>query len=330
MAMKNRAKTVATSQGGFAMLMVMLLATLVLLSAMVAAPFIRTERQREKEEEMIWRGKQYVRGIKLYYRKTGRFPTSVDDLTNPKLGSLRFMRQAYKDPMNNTDGTWRFIYVGPNGQLVGSLKPPQTFQVPGIGGAQPGTPAGANAQQTTSFGASGFGQSPPAQAGSQPGQPGQQGQPGQGTNQSGTIPGQPGAGAQSSTGNTAASDDGANAVPTGLVSTDSPLIGGNIIGVGSKVNRRSVMVYDKAKNYRLFEFVWNPSKEVANALNQQIGAPNPNLNKTGQGQTGFGSQTGFGFGQPTNQQNNQPNPGANSPDMPLPTPPPTEPTPPPQ
>jgi len=23
----------------------------------------------EKEEEMIWRGKQYVHGIKLYYRK---------------------------------------------------------------------------------------------------------------------------------------------------------------------------------------------------------------------------------------------------------------------
>ena len=47
---------------------------------------------------MIWRGRQYVRGIKLYYRKTGRFPTSMDDLTKPKLGSLRFMRQAYKDP----------------------------------------------------------------------------------------------------------------------------------------------------------------------------------------------------------------------------------------
>jgi hypothetical protein len=327
MAMKNRAKTVAKSQSGFAMLMVMLLATLVLLSAIVAAPFIRTERQREKEEEMIWRGKQYVRGIKMYYRKTGRFPTSVDDLTKPKLGSLRFMRQAYKDPMNKTDGTWRFIYVGPNGQLVGSLKPPQTFQIPGIGGAQPGTPAGANPQQTTSFGASGFGQSPPAQAGSQPGQPGQ---PGQGANQSGTNTGQPASGTQTPAGNTSASDDAASAVPTGLVSTDSPLIGGNIIGVGSKVNRRSVMVYDKAKNYRLFEFVWNPSKEVANALNQQIGAPNPNLNKTGQGQTGFGSQTGFGFGQQNSQQNNQQNPPGNSTDIPLPTPPPEVPTPPPQ
>ncbi len=118
-------------QRGFALLLVMFLTTLVLLGAMAAAPYVRTERQREKEEDMIWRGKQYVRGIKLFYRKNGRFPTSMDDLVKPKVSSLRFMRQAYKDPMNKEDGTWRMIYVGPAGQLIGSLKPPQTFQIPG-------------------------------------------------------------------------------------------------------------------------------------------------------------------------------------------------------
>ena len=134
MVMKNRPGKIATkSQSGFALLMVLFLTTLVLLGAMAAAPYVRTEAQREKEQEMIWRGKQYVRGVKLYYRKMGRFPTSVDDLTKPKLGSLRFMRQAYKDPMNKADGSWRFIYVGPAGQLIGSLKPPQTFQMPGVG-----------------------------------------------------------------------------------------------------------------------------------------------------------------------------------------------------
>ena len=313
-AMNNRTRTVAKAQSGFAMMMVMFLTTIVLLGAIAAAPFIRTERQREKEEEMIWRGKQYVRGIKLYYRKTGRFPTSVDDLTKPKLGSLRFMRQAYKDPMNKEDGSWRFIYVGPSGQLVGSLKPPQTFQMPGINGGQPGTPAGANPQQTVSFGASGFGQSPPAQ-----GQPGQQG-----TNPSGANAGQSGSGAQNPAGGATAADDAANATPSGLVSADSPLIGGNIIGVGSKINKRSVIIYDKAKNYRLFEFVWNPSKDATNALNQQIGAPGQNPQGVGQ------RQTGFGFGQQNNQQNNPQNPPTSSPDMPLPSPPPTEPTPPPQ
>jgi len=313
-AMKNRARTAAGSQGGYAMLMVIFMTTVLLLGAIAAAPYIRTERQREKEQEMIWRGKQYVRGIKLYYRKTGRFPTSVDDLTKPKLGSLRFMRQAYKDPMNKADGAWRFIYVGPSGQLVGSLKPPQTFQMPGINGAQPGTPAGANPQQTTSFGASGFGPAP-----TQQGQPGQQGA---GANQGAPSTGQPGSGTQTASGNATTPDDAANATPSGMVSSDSPLMGGNIIGVGSKINKRSVIIYDKAKNYRLFEFVWNPSKDVANALNQQIGAPKQNP----QGQSGFS----FGPQNPQQinpQNNNQPNPPTT--DMPLPTPPEPPPTPPP-
>ena len=292
--------------------MVMFLASLMLITVMVAAPYVRTERQREKEEEMIWRGKQYVRGIKLYYRKTGRFPTSLDDLTKPKLGSLRFMRQAYKDPMNKEDGTWRFIYVGPSGQLIGSLKPPQTFQLPG----QPGTPAGTNPQPTTSFGASGFGQAPSTQAGSQQGQPGQQGQAGTtGAPQNGTGSAQPGSTTPAS--NATTPDDAANATPSGLLNSDSPVLGGNIIGVGSKINKRSVIVYEKAKNYRLFEFVWNPSKDLANAMNQQMGAPNApiqNQQGVGAGQTGFG-QGGFG------SQNNAP---ANAPGMPMPTPPPTQ------
>jgi len=102
-------------------------------------------------------------------------------------------------------------------------------------------------------------------------------------------------------------------------------MGGNIIGVGSKINKRSVMIYDKAKNYRLFEFVWNPSKDVANALNQQMGAPKQNPP----------GQSGFSFGpqntQQNNQQNNQPNNPQNPPeDMPLPTPPDPPVTPPPQ
>jgi len=307
--MRNRPRmTVAKSQRGFALLMVMFMTSLVLLAAMAAAPYIRTERQREKEQEMIWRGKQYVRGIKLYYRKTGRFPTSMDDLTKPKLGNIRFMRQAYKDPMNKEDGTWRMIYVGPGGQLIGSLKPPQTMQMPG----QPGMPAGANPQQNTGFGSSGFGQSQPAQAGSP-----QNGAAG--TAQNGANPAQSGAGTPGATPGAATSDDAAAAAtPNGMIS-DSPVMGGNIIGVGSKINKHSVIVYDKAKNYRLFEFVWNPSKDMANALNQQMNAPNPQGNKPAQ--SGFGSS---GFGQ-NNQQNPPGSPPATVPETPpLPEPPPPQ------
>ena len=64
---------------------------------------------------------------------------------------------------------------------------------------------------------------------------------------------------------------------------DTPIImGGNIIGVGSKINQKSVIVYEKAKNYRLFEFIWDPSKDTF-----------------GMGQPGM--QTGTGLGQPLGQ-----------------------------
>jgi len=275
---------------GYALLVVVFLVTLLLISTMVVAPNIQTEGRREKEKEMIWRGKQYSRGVKLYYRKMGRFPTSLDDLTKPKVGSLRFMRQAYKDPMNKEDGTWRLIYVGAAGQLIGSLKPRQNLQLPQAGGI--GTPANAL-----------NGPGSPAQPGTpaQPGATGQPNAPGQ-PGQSGTPPSGSGSGTNppATTGPPVSADQGdagSQAIPTGDTQT---IVGGNIIGVGGKVNKSSIMIYDKAKNYRLFEFIWDPSKD-----NFGVGQP--------------GLQTGTGLGQPVGQQ-----PGQN------PTTPPQNPQQPPQ
>src|SRR5215472_15367058 len=155
------------AQQGYALLLVVFMTTMLLILAFMVAPNIKTEGQREKEKEMIWRGKQYTRGVKLYYRKLGHFPTSIDDLTKPKIGSLRFMRQAYKDPMNAQDGSWRLIYVGPAGQLIGSLKPqPQNIQFGQVpGGMGTGTAIGSmngagmgSGMQTLPGNASQFGQ----------------------------------------------------------------------------------------------------------------------------------------------------------------------------
>jgi hypothetical protein len=275
---------------GYALLMVMFIAALMIAVVMTVAPNILTQAKREKEEEMIWRGKQYVRGIKLYYLKLRHFPTSLDDLTKPKVGALRFMRKAYKDPMNKEDGTWRLIYVGPAGQLIGSLKPPQTISVSAAGGSTLGTPAstlaGANQPQP---GVS-PGQAPAGlQAGATPGAAG------------GQTPPNPSAGDQGEL-----SSNPASAAPT-----DAPvIIGGNIIGVGSKVAERSVKVYEKAKNYRLFEFVWDPTKDAL-AVGQpgvQIGVPN--APGQSQGQSPFGA---LPVPNPTNPTPNlqQPTPNSN-------------------
>ena len=272
---------------GYALLLIVFLASLLLLSTMVVTPNILTEGRREKEKEMIWRGKQYTRGIKLYYRKMGHFPTSFDDLTKPKIGSLRFMRQAYKDPMNKEDGSWRLIYVGAAGQLIGSLKPRPNLQLPQAGGT--GTPPNALS------GSSAAGQS--GASGQPLGQPNAGGQPGQGGTQpagstSGTNP-------PATTGNPVSADQGDAPIPTG----DTPTImGGNIIGVGGKINKSSIIVYDKSKNYRLFEFIWDPSKDTFG-----VGQP--------------GLQTGTGLGQPLGQPGQNPtNPPQNPPQNPQPPP----------
>jgi hypothetical protein len=246
------------NQGGYALLLVVFLTALVLVSTMSIGLRILTEGRREKEQEMIWRGKQYTRGIKLYYRKLGRFPTSMDDLVKPKVGNLRFMRQAYKDPMNKEDGSWRLIYVGPAGNLIGSLKPPQGgIQMP-VPGGQQGAAAG------TSFG--GLGTQPAPTGGiAGPGAAPAPGAPGNATGATGTATGAQGT-------DTSATGTDAQAVPPANTPT---IMGGNIIGIGSKVNESSIMVYEKAHNYRLFEFIWDPSKDmgIGAAPGTPIGAP---------------------------------------------------------
>jgi hypothetical protein len=302
------------SERGYAILLVLFLVTLILVATISVAPNILTQGRREKETEMIWRGKQYTRAIKLYYRKTGKFPTSMDDLTKPKLGSLRFMRQAYKDPMNKKDGEWRLIYVGPTGQLIGSLKPPQTLQLSGLagaGGALPGTPAAQLGAQTAGqpfgqaigqvFGNSGaVAQPAPSNSANQPNTAG--------SANSGTR-----TNAADAPGTTPDTSDAANEAL--LASDPTAVMGGNIIGVGSTVNQRSIVVYEKAKNYKQFEFIWDPSKDaivLGGAAGPQIGTP--------AGQPSNSSP----FGQPSDSNPNSPG----SPLNPQPNPPETTPAPP--
>jgi len=283
----------ASAQRGYALLVVMFLLALLVLMTITVAPNVLTDGRREKEKEMVWRGNQYVRGIKRYYMKTHRFPVEIDDLVKPKTG-IRFMRQAYKDPMNDVDGSWRLIYVGPNGQLIGSLK----TQVPGGSGMSAGgfgTPVGMmpGAQGSGSgFGSSSFGGS--SFGGASSGGSSFGGSSFGGGNTANSTMGSSGfgSGTPNATGQPDANANGQN--PAGTDSMSSPqaiapaetptIIGGNIIGVGSKVNKKSFMVYEKAKNYREFEFIWDPSKDTAAGvggsiqtgpgLGTPIGAPN--------------------------------------------------------
>jgi type II secretory pathway pseudopilin PulG len=233
-------RIVDRSQKGYAIMTVMFFLTLLVLSTILVAPNLVTDVQRQKEEEMIWRGKQYVRAIRLYYGKSHRFPTQLEDLYTPKTG-IRFLRQAYKDPMNTVDGSWRLIYIGPNGVLMGSTKNRTLMNAqlgPGFG-----TPMGSNGNSP--FGtssASAFGGSVAA------------------STQTGNAMQTAASGGQNpQNGENADGSAGADSQQPSDLSDSPNIIGGNIIGVGSKINKKSIIWYEKAKNYRQFEFIWDPS-----------------------------------------------------------------------
>jgi len=71
----------------------------------VAMPVWRKAVQREKEEELVFRGQQYARAVGLFQRKyAGAFPASIDMLVEQ-----RFLRRKYVDPMTK-DGEFQILY----------------------------------------------------------------------------------------------------------------------------------------------------------------------------------------------------------------------------
>lgn len=87
------------------MLIILMMAVFVLsIGLLVAIPVWETQIQREKEEELIFRGKQYVEAVRLYQLKNpGTFPKSFDELVEE-----RCLRKLFKDPMSE-HGEWNVI-----------------------------------------------------------------------------------------------------------------------------------------------------------------------------------------------------------------------------
>jgi type II secretory pathway pseudopilin PulG len=110
-----------SGERGYAMLMALSMTMMILIASTAMIANLRIEGKRQREDEAIWRGNQYARAIRMYFRKTGHYPQTLQDLQKG-LPQLHFLRQAYKDPLNKSDGSWRFIYVNAAGQIIGSTK----------------------------------------------------------------------------------------------------------------------------------------------------------------------------------------------------------------
>lgn len=94
--MKNRA--------GYSLVILMLATFVLAIGLLIAVPVWQTQIQREKEEELIFRGKQYAQAVRLYQSKNpGGYPKTLEELVRK-----RFLRRLYKDPMTK-DGKWNVI-----------------------------------------------------------------------------------------------------------------------------------------------------------------------------------------------------------------------------
>jgi type II secretory pathway pseudopilin PulG len=123
------------AEDGF-MMAAMLVAIAVMMIAMTAAlPVMSTAARREKETELIFRGRQYSRAIGAYQRKYGgASPPSIDELVNQ-----RFLRKKFKDPITDED----FVLVTPESEL------PTTANIPGL---PPGVATAGRGTSSTSTG----------------------------------------------------------------------------------------------------------------------------------------------------------------------------------
>jgi type II secretory pathway pseudopilin PulG len=86
------------SESGFTLVALMIgIAILTILIAGVA-PSVGAIMKRDREEELIFRGKQYARAIGLFQRRYGRYPNELKELYENR---PRTIRKLWKDPMCN-------------------------------------------------------------------------------------------------------------------------------------------------------------------------------------------------------------------------------------
>lgn len=106
-------------ENGYTLIILLFALFVMSIGLLVAVPVWETQIQREKEEELIFRGKQYVEAIRLFQTKNpGSFPKTFDELVEEKC-----IRKLFKDPMTE-DGEWNIIlpYTGISTKKGGSVQ----------------------------------------------------------------------------------------------------------------------------------------------------------------------------------------------------------------
>jgi len=111
--------TKSNGEGGYALVALLVVMSLLALFAMSAALNVKQQAQREREKEAIFRGEQVADAIRSFYRSRGAqgvnsLPTNMDQLLEGiqipgRTKKLQILRTAAaKDPLSSS-GEWKLI-----------------------------------------------------------------------------------------------------------------------------------------------------------------------------------------------------------------------------
>jgi type II secretory pathway pseudopilin PulG len=108
----SRSNRTRNPEYGYAMAALLVAMSVMAIMMTAVMPVWRHQAQREKEDELVFRGLQYVHAIGLFQRKfANAYPPTVDVLVEQ-----RFLRKKFKDPITNDD----FALIPAGGALPGA------------------------------------------------------------------------------------------------------------------------------------------------------------------------------------------------------------------
>ncbi len=94
------------SEAGYNIVVLAVAITVLNILVAKALPLWSHQIQREKEEELIFRGLQYAEAIRVFQIRNQRLPTKLEELVEIK---PRAIRQLWKNPMTE-DGEWGLLF----------------------------------------------------------------------------------------------------------------------------------------------------------------------------------------------------------------------------
>ena len=102
-------RTARSREQGYTLVAVAVMVTVLSIGVAMVLPAWSAQIQRDREEELVFRGLQYAEAIRVFQRRFGRFPNSLNELIEVKPRSIR---RLWAEPLTE-GGAWQVIPFGP-------------------------------------------------------------------------------------------------------------------------------------------------------------------------------------------------------------------------